>query len=88
MTCNVQCLCLVYQVCNIGGSSPESSNLLTLHQPTNTQPLLFVGSLKIGAEIITLVFTMTKLSLQAFLTLGKGQSNKLQFNDDMSVGWL
>ena len=28
---------------------------------------------------------MTKLSLQAFLTLGKEQSNKLQFNDDMSV---
>ena len=80
------CPCLICQVCNIGGSSPESSNLLTLHQPTNTQPLLFVGSLKIGAEIITLVFTMTKLSLQAFLTLGKEQSNK--FNDDMSVGWL
>ena len=29
---------------------------------------------------------MTKLSWQAFLTLGKEQSDK--FNDDMSVGWL
>ena len=41
------CLCLVCQVCNIGVSSPESAHSLTSHQPTNTQPLLFVGSLYI-----------------------------------------
>ena len=41
------CPCLVCQVCNIGVSSPESAHSLTSHQPTDTQPLLFVGSLYI-----------------------------------------